>query len=306
MTLDRRGGRAVTVEVWDNGVGFDTAAPGLGDVGDGRGFGLVAGRERLAAYGGRLTVDSTPGRGTRVLAATVRILIVDDHAVVRAGLIALLDGEPGFAVVGETGDGMEAARLAQQLWSDVVMMDLRLTDGTGSGEGEGGIETTRRITAAVPGVRVVVLTSYLTQGDVVGAMEVGARGYVLKAGPPEELFRAVRTAATGGPVLAPDGAERLVAQVSDPGAALSERETEVVGPLGMAQPHTPRPPGLTERGGGVHGLALEAVQSCPQVGTGAHRPVHQPCHPARGGQLLLDDRPHRQPWKNEGAGKDQL
>jgi signal transduction histidine kinase len=68
VTLDRRGRKAVTVEVWDNGVGFDAVAPALGDVCDGRGFGLVAARERLAAYGGTLTVDSTPGRGTRVLA----------------------------------------------------------------------------------------------------------------------------------------------------------------------------------------------------------------------------------------------
>ncbi|MFG2730360.1 response regulator [Streptomyces canus] len=170
--------------------------------------------------------------------ATVRILVVDDHAVVRAGLLALLEGEPGFAVVGETGDGMEAARLAQRLRPDVVLMDLRLTDGTGSGEGEDGIEATRRITAAVPGVRVVVLTSYRAQGDVVGAMEAGARGYVLKAGPPEELFRAVRTAATGGTVLAPEAAERLAGQVSDPGAALSERETQVIRLL--AQGHSNR------------------------------------------------------------------
>lgn len=168
----------------------------------------------------------------------VRILIVDDHAVVRAGLLALLDGEPGFAVVGETGDGQEAVRLTERLRPDVVLMDLRLTDVAGAGEWEDGIEATRRITAAVPDVRVVVLTSHQGHGDVVRAMEAGARGYVLKAGPPEELFRAVRTAAAGGTVLAPEAAERLVGHVSDPAAALTGRETQVVGLL--AQGHSNR------------------------------------------------------------------
>lgn len=161
-------------------------------------------------------------------ATTVRILIVDDHAVVRAGLLALLEGEPGFAVVGETGDGQEALRLAERLRPDVVLMDIRLADTVATGAGEDGIAATRRITTAVPDTRVVVLTSYRSQGDVVRAMEAGARGYVLKAGPPGELFRAVRTAADGGTVLAPEAAEYLVGHVSEPVVALSERETQVI------------------------------------------------------------------------------
>lgn len=160
--------------------------------------------------------------------ATIRILIVDDHTVVRAGLRALLKGEPAFAVVGETGNGREAVTLARRLRPDVVLMDLRLTDGTGTGEGTDGIEATRQITAAVPGTRVVVLTSYDSQETVIRAIEAGARGYVLKAGPPEELFHAVRAAATGGMVLSPEAAERLASRMSDPAPALSDRETQVV------------------------------------------------------------------------------
>jgi DNA-binding NarL/FixJ family response regulator len=110
----------------------------------------------------------------------------------------------------------------------VVLMDLRLNDGAGMGEGTDGIEATRRITAAVPDTRVVVLTSYDSQEIVIRAIEAGARGYVLKAGPPEELFRAVRAAATGGMAFAPAAAERLTSRMSDPAPALSDRETQVV------------------------------------------------------------------------------
>jgi DNA-binding NarL/FixJ family response regulator len=160
--------------------------------------------------------------------ATIRILIVDDHIVVRAGLRALLSGEPSFAIIGETGNGLEAVALARRLAPDVVLMDLRLNDGAGTGEGTDGIEATRRITEAVPDTRVVVLTSYDSQEIVIRAIEAGARGYVLKAGPPEELFRAVRAAATGGMALAPEAAEHLTSRMSDPAPALSDRETQVV------------------------------------------------------------------------------
>ncbi|GAA3825844.1 response regulator [Streptomyces phyllanthi] len=162
----------------------------------------------------------------------LRILIVDDHTVVRAGLRALIEGEPGFDVVGETGDGTDAVRLAGRLRPDVVLMDLRLSDtgdGDGCGDGGGdGIEATRRILAASSGTRVVMLTSYGRQADVLRAVEAGARGYVLKAGPPEELFRAVRAAAAGGMGLAPEAAARFVGHTVEPGPVLSERETEVV------------------------------------------------------------------------------
>ncbi|UUU26687.1 response regulator transcription factor [Streptomyces sp. DSM 40750] len=168
----------------------------------------------------------------------LRVLIVDDHVVVRAGLRALLTGEPGFDVVGETGDGEEAVRLAARLGPDVVLMDLRLTDDTAPGARVNGLDATRRITAETPGTRVVVLTSSGTQGDVVRAMEAGARGYVLKAGPPEELFRAVRAAAAGGMGLAPEAAGHLAGHMADPGTVLSDRELEVVRLL--AQGHSNR------------------------------------------------------------------
>ncbi|QUC61765.1 response regulator transcription factor [Streptomyces sp. A2-16] len=159
---------------------------------------------------------------------TLRVLIVDDHTVVRAGLRALLEGEPGLDVIAETGDGREAVRLAQRLRPDVVLMDLRLSDAATSDDGFGGIEATRRITAAAPGVHVVVLTSYSGRGDVVRAVEAGARGYILKAGPPEELFRAVRAAAAGGMGLAPEAAARLVGRSAEPGPVFTDRESEVV------------------------------------------------------------------------------
>ncbi|MET9685420.1 response regulator transcription factor [Streptomyces coeruleorubidus] len=158
----------------------------------------------------------------------LRILIVDDHVVVRAGLRALLTGEPGFDVVGETGDGEQAVRLAARLRPDVVLMDLRLTDDTAPRTGVNGLDATRRITADAPGSRVVVLTGSGNRGDVVRAMEAGARGYILKAGPPEQLFQAVRAAAAGGTGLAPEAAGHLAGHLADPGAALSDREIEVV------------------------------------------------------------------------------
>jgi len=160
--------------------------------------------------------------------APVRILIVDDHAVVRAGLRALLTGEPGLDVVGETADGQEAVGLASRLRPDVVLMDLRLTEGTGTRGGIDGVEATRRITAAVPDIPVVVFTSHDTQGDVLRALAAGARGYVLKAGPPEELFRAVRAATTGGMGLAPEAAGHLAGHLADPETVLSGREIQVV------------------------------------------------------------------------------
>ncbi|WP_055716936.1 response regulator transcription factor [Streptomyces torulosus] len=160
--------------------------------------------------------------------APLRVLIVDDHTVVRAGLRALLTGEPGFDVVGETGDGAEAVRLAARLRPDVVLMDLRLTLDTDPGDRLNGLDATRRIVAGTPQTRVVVLTSYSGQGDVLRAMEAGARGYILKAGPPEELFRAVRAAAAGGMGLAPEVAGHLAGPLADPGTVLSEREIQVV------------------------------------------------------------------------------
>ncbi|MFF2123959.1 response regulator [Streptomyces olivochromogenes] len=158
-------------------------------------------------------------------AAPLRVLIADDHTVVRAGLRALLEGEPDLDVIAEAGSGEEAVRLGARLTPDVVLMDLRFA---GPGGGIDGVEAARRLGAGVPGVAVVMLTSYAGRADVVRALEAGARGYVLKAGPPEELFQAVRTAAAGSMGLAAEIVGELVGQVVDPEQDLSHREIEVV------------------------------------------------------------------------------
>ncbi|MER7690200.1 response regulator transcription factor [Streptomyces sp. NPDC097610] len=158
-------------------------------------------------------------------AAPLRVLIADDHTVVRAGLRALLEGEPDLDVIAEAGSGEEAVRLGAGLTPDVVLMDLRFA---GPGQGIDGVEAARRLGARAPGVAVVMLTSYAGRADVVRALEAGARGYVLKAGPPEELFQAVRTAAAGSMGLAAAIVGELVGQVVDPEQDLSHREIEVV------------------------------------------------------------------------------
>ncbi|MER6418216.1 response regulator transcription factor [Streptomyces sp. NPDC001137] len=154
---------------------------------------------------------------------TVRLLVADDHAVVRAGLRALLEGEPDLEVIAEAGSGEEAVRLAVRLKPDVVLMDLRF-----AGADIDGIEAVRRLTVEAPAVPVLMLTSFSGRADVVRALEAGARGYALKAGPPEELFRAVRGAAAGAMALAPEVVGELVGQVVRPDADLTGREVEVV------------------------------------------------------------------------------
>ena len=155
----------------------------------------------------------------------LRLLIADDHTVVRAGLRALLEGEPDLEVVAEAGSGEEAVALALGLTPDLVLMDLRFA---GPGRGIDGIEAVRRLAAEAAGIPVVMLTSYSGRADIVRALEAGARGYVLKAGPPEELFRAVRSACVGGMGLAPEIVSDLFGQVAVPRPDLTQRETEVV------------------------------------------------------------------------------
>lgn len=155
----------------------------------------------------------------------ISILIVDDHAVVRAGLQALIESEAGtMHVVGEAAGGEQAVRLAALLSPAVVLMDLRLDERDG---GIDGTEATRRILTETPQTRVVVLTSHSNRSGIQRALEAGALGYVLKAGPPEELFRAIRTVATGGLTLSPEAAALFVARDA-PADPLSDRELEVV------------------------------------------------------------------------------
>ncbi|TRO58997.1 response regulator transcription factor [Streptomyces sp. IB201691-2A2] len=158
-------------------------------------------------------------------APPLRLLIADDHAVVRAGLRALLEGAVDLDVIAEASSGEEAVRLGAELTPDVVLMDLRFA---GTNRGIDGVEAVRRLASEAPGTPVVMLTSYSGRAEVVRALEAGARGYVLKAGPPEDLFRAVRSAAVGGMGLAPEVVGDLVGQVVSPVPKLTQREREVV------------------------------------------------------------------------------
>ncbi|GGU31731.1 response regulator [Streptomyces lavendofoliae] len=150
----------------------------------------------------------------------IRVLLCDDHAVVRAGLLALLGSAPGIEVVGEAGSGEEAVATAAKLKPDVVLMDLQL------GPGIDGVEATRRI--ASPGVRVLVLTTYDTDADVTRAIGAGATGYLLKAERPEELFAAIHAAAEGRTALSAPVARRAA---SAPAPALTDRERDILGQL---------------------------------------------------------------------------
>ncbi|GAA3183577.1 MULTISPECIES: response regulator transcription factor [Streptomyces] len=152
----------------------------------------------------------------------VRILLCDDHVVVRAGLLALLDSAPGIEVVGEAGTGEETLALVAKVRPDVVLMDLQL------GEGIDGVETTRRLTAAGPTPHVLVLTTYDTDADITRAIEAGATGYLLKAERPEELFAAIRAAAQGRTALSAPVAGRVMANMRRPRPTLTEREREIL------------------------------------------------------------------------------
>ncbi|MFE9178702.1 response regulator [Streptomyces sp. NPDC007126] len=158
--------------------------------------------------------------------APVRILVCDDHVVVRAGLLALLDSAPGIEVVGEAGTGEEALALAARLAPDVVLMDLQL------GTGIDGVETTRRLTAGTGRVpHVLVLTTYDTDADITRAIEAGATGYLLKAERPEELFAAIHAAAQGRTALSGPVAGRVMANLRKPRPALTDRERDILAQL---------------------------------------------------------------------------
>ncbi|MER7537715.1 response regulator transcription factor [Streptomyces sp. NPDC097704] len=153
---------------------------------------------------------------------TIRLLLADDHPVVRAGLRAVLDTEPDFTVVAEAATAERAVELAAAGGVDVVLMDLQF------GPGMHGSEATAAITAAPGGPKVLVLTTYDTDADILAAVEAGASGYLLKDAPPEELAAAVRTAAAGQSALAPAVAHRLMDRMRTPAEALTKRELEVL------------------------------------------------------------------------------
>ncbi|MEU2261742.1 response regulator transcription factor [Streptomyces sp. NPDC019645] len=156
--------------------------------------------------------------------ATISVLIVDDHPVVRDGLRGMFESAAGFAVLGEAADGVEGVALAERLDPDVVLMDLRMPGG-------GGVEAIAELARRGARTKVLVLTTYDTDADTLPAIEAGATGYLLKDAPREELFTAVRAAAEGRTVLSPAVASRLVSRVRNPAPRdepLSAREREVL------------------------------------------------------------------------------
>ncbi|MGW4101632.1 response regulator [Streptomyces sp. NPDC004976] len=152
----------------------------------------------------------------------IRLLLADDHPVVRAGLRAVLETEPGMTVVAEAATAEDAIARAARGDIDVVLMDLQF------GKGMNGAQATAAITARPQAPRVLIVTTYDTDADTLPAIEAGATGYLLKDAPPEDLAAAVRTAATGRTTLAPAVADRLMNRLRTPGTAVTRRESEVL------------------------------------------------------------------------------
>ncbi|MFD8615986.1 MULTISPECIES: response regulator transcription factor [Streptomyces] len=156
---------------------------------------------------------------------SITLVLVDDHPVVRDGLRGMFTAEPGFDVLGEAANGVDALAVVERLDPDVVLMDLRMPGG-------GGVAAIAELARRGARCRVLVLTTYDTDSDTLPAIEAGATGYLLKDAPREELFAAVRAAADGRSVLSPAVASRLMTRVRTPTApadtALSAREREVL------------------------------------------------------------------------------
>ena len=143
-----------------------------------------------------------------------RVLLVDDHAIVRLGLMTLINDQPNLEVVGEAGTAAEAVNAVERLHPDVVLMDIRMP-------GEGGLEATRQITTRFPKTKVVMLTSFADDELIVRAIRAGAVGYVLKQVGNEELLRAIAAAARGEALLDPSTTARLLSRVRE-----AERQSE--------------------------------------------------------------------------------
>lgn len=152
----------------------------------------------------------------------IRVLVADDHPIVRGGIVALLSSEPDIEVVGEATSGDEAVELALELGPDLVLMDLRMP-------GLNGDEATARVLAERPDIRVIILTTYETDANILTAIEAGASGYLLKAAPQEEILAGIRSVARGEVALAPSIAAMLVSRMKTPATpALSTREKQVL------------------------------------------------------------------------------
>jgi DNA-binding NarL/FixJ family response regulator len=152
----------------------------------------------------------------------IRIVVADDHPVVRAGLLAVLATAEGIDVVGQASTPDDAVALATALDPDLVLMDLQF------GRDRSGADATAQIRSADAAPYVLVLTNYDSDGDILAAVEAGASGYLLKDAPPDELVAAVRAAAAGESALAPTVAARLMERMRAPRVSLSSREIEVL------------------------------------------------------------------------------
>jgi DNA-binding NarL/FixJ family response regulator len=175
-----------------------------------------------------VSAGGAPARGGA--AAPIRVLLVDDHAVVREGLRAFLELQDGIEVAGEAGDGAEGVAAAERLRPDVILMDLVMPrlDGVGA---------MRELRRRVPGARVIVLTSFTDEEKLLPALQAGAAGYLLKNTEPGELARAVRAAHAGDALLDPSVAARLLESIAEPADAeprdaLTPREREVLALIG--------------------------------------------------------------------------
>lgn len=168
------------------------------------------------------------------MTSPIRILIADDHAIVRKGLRALFSKEPDIEVVGEASDGVEAVAQAATQFPDVILMDLVMPKLD-------GIEATRQITAQQPGIRILVLTSFAADDKVFPAIKAGALGYLLKDSGPDELLQAIHRVSRGEPSLDPTIARKLLAELSHPSKSpptsdpLTERELDVLRLIAQGQ-----------------------------------------------------------------------
>lgn len=149
---------------------------------------------------------------------TIRILVADDHPVVRDGLVAILSTQPDFEVIGQAGTGQEVIERVDALEPDVVLLDLEMPELD-------GVETLHRLRQANATAQVIVFTAFDTDERILGAVQAGARGYLLKGAPREELFNAVRVVHQGNSLLQPVVASKLLRQVSDQSRNTTEIET---------------------------------------------------------------------------------
>jgi signal transduction histidine kinase/DNA-binding NarL/FixJ family response regulator len=242
------GTHEVRLLVSDDGVGFDPQQQSTDISATSSGLGISTMRERAHAAGGQLTIRSWPGNGTRIEASfphgisqetaalpttahsaspTARVLVVDDHALVRQGLVELIKHIEGLSVVGEASDGYTALKAVQQLHPDLVLMDMRLS-------GIDGAATAKQLLAEQPNLQVIMLTVSDARDDVVRAIEAGARGYLLKEAPVEQLAETIRAVLRGEAVIERRITHHLVERFNHllrdrpHSDVLSERELEVL------------------------------------------------------------------------------